>query len=208
MKKLGLVIIILGVVVALGWWWQRSKIKEKEVEITEPVVTTGLSEEIKEKGETMTADKTAVIYFSATGNTKKAAEMAAAITGGDLIEIVPVEEYTQADLNWHDEQSRSSKEMKDEMARPVIRPIDDLSVYSRVILGSPIWWGLCPRVINSMIESSDLADKEIHLLITSGSSGVEEALETLKKQYPALNIVDGKRYNGGGKEELAAWLTK
>ncbi|MBQ6436328.1 flavodoxin [bacterium] len=208
MKKLGLVIIILGVVVALGWWWQRSKIKEKEVEITEPVVTTGLSEEIKEKGETMTADKTAVIYFSATGNTKKAAEMAAAITGGDLIEIVPVEEYTQADLNWHDEQSRSSKEMKDEMARPVIRPIDDLSGYSRVILGSPIWWGLCPRVINSMIESSDLADKEIHLLVTSGSSGVEEALETLKKQYPALNIVDGKRYNGGGEEELAAWLTK
>ena len=46
--------------------------------------------------------KSIVVYFSASGNTRAAAEKIAELTGSDLMEIVPEEKYTEADLNWHD----------------------------------------------------------------------------------------------------------
>ena len=45
--------------------------------------------------------KMLVAYFSAeTGRTHKAAQAIAKLTGGEIFEIKPQEEYTQADINW------------------------------------------------------------------------------------------------------------
>lgn len=44
--------------------------------------------------------KTLVVYYSATGNTKSVAETIAQITDGELFEIEPKEPYTDADLDW------------------------------------------------------------------------------------------------------------
>ena len=44
-----------------------------------------------------------VVYFSATGTTKDVAEKIAAITDADLYEIKAAQEYTEADLDWHDD---------------------------------------------------------------------------------------------------------
>ena len=57
--------------------------------------------------------KKLVAYFSASGTTKKAAEMIAESAKADLFEITPKMAYTQADLNWMDKKSRSSVEMSD-----------------------------------------------------------------------------------------------
>ena len=46
--------------------------------------------------------KTLVVVFSATGTTKDIAEKIAAVTNADLYEIKAAQEYTEADLNWHD----------------------------------------------------------------------------------------------------------
>lgn len=64
--------------------------------------------------------KKLVAYFSASGVTKKAAEMVAEACGGRLYEIAPKVPYTQADLNWMDKKSRSSVEMSDKSIRPEI----------------------------------------------------------------------------------------
>ena len=45
-------------------------------------------------------DGVLVAYFSATGNTRAVAEKIAALTGGDLYEIVPAQPYTSEDLDW------------------------------------------------------------------------------------------------------------
>ena len=66
-----------------------------------------------------------IAYFSATGTTKKRAEQIAQLTGGDLFEIEPVEPYTEEDLDWHNEESRSSIEMKDLTSRPKIKKTVD-----------------------------------------------------------------------------------
>ena len=59
-----------------------------------------------------------VAYFSATGVTKGVAQQLAEVAGADLHEIKPAQLYTDADLDWHDKQSRSSVEMKDKSSRP------------------------------------------------------------------------------------------
>ena len=84
--------------------------------------------------------KSLVAYFSATGTTAQAAESIAKAVQGDLFEIQPQTAYSPADLNWHDEKSRSSLEMKNPSSRPLIQnPLPDLSNYDEIFLGFPIW---------------------------------------------------------------------
>ena len=69
--------------------------------------------------------KKLVAYFSASGTTKKAAEMVAKAAGADLYEIKPKTAYTKADLNWMDKKSRSSVEMADKKIRPELADTDE-----------------------------------------------------------------------------------
>ena len=46
--------------------------------------------------------KTLVVYFSATGTTKAAAQRLAEEKDADLYEITPEMPYTDADLDWRD----------------------------------------------------------------------------------------------------------
>ena len=57
--------------------------------------------------------KILVSYFSASGVTKRKAEILANEVEGDLFEIRPKEIYTNEDLNWNNSNSRSSIEIKD-----------------------------------------------------------------------------------------------
>lgn len=131
--------------------------------------------------------KTLVAYFSATGITKAAAEQIAAKQQADLWEIVPNEPYTEADLDWRNDQSRSSIEMKDPAERPMIKMCTDISSYDTIYLGFPIWWNTCPRIINSWIDNNDLTGKRIILFYTSGSSTIDGALNDLRTIYPQYN---------------------
>ena len=49
--------------------------------------------------------KKLVAYFSASGVTKKVAEMISEVSGCELYEIKPKQAYTKADLNWMDKNS-------------------------------------------------------------------------------------------------------
>ena len=81
-----------------------------------------------------------VAYFSATGTTKGVAEIIAGNMGADIYEIVPKEPYTDADLDWHDDGSRSTIEMNDSSSRPEIDgAVDDMEQYDIVFIGYPIW---------------------------------------------------------------------
>lgn len=99
----------------------------------------------KADGEVEGKGKTLVTYFSATGTTAKAAQKIAAETGGELFEIVPEQLYTAADLDWRNEQSRSSVEMNDPKSRPAMKGKKaDIGSYDVVYIGYPIWWGVAP----------------------------------------------------------------
>ena len=84
-------------------------------------------------------------YVSATGNTVRVANAIAEATGGDLFELTPVEPYTDADLNWTDEDSRVVYEYENPEARDMALAQETPAGwddYDVVFLGYPIWWGI------------------------------------------------------------------
>lgn len=152
--------------------------------------------------------KILVTYFSASGETKRVAEKIASITNGDLFEIEPKEKYTNADLDWTNKQSRSSVEMKNKSFRPEMKENRiDISNYDIILIGFPIWWGVCPTVVNTFIESKDFTGKILIPFCTSGGSGMSYAENDLRKTYPNYNWKEGKRLTGREhNEDLKNWI--
>ena len=137
--------------------------------------------------------KVLVTYFSASGVTAGVAETLARAAGADLYEIRPAQAYTKEDLDWNNKQSRSSLEMTDETSRPEMADNDShAGDYDVVFIGFPIWWGVAPRVVNTFIESNDLTGKKIVIFATSGGSGIDYAINDMKKRYPQLAIAGGR----------------
>lgn len=150
--------------------------------------------------------KTLVAYFSATGTTEKIAGRLANVTGGDLYAIMPEKPYSDADLDWRNEQSRSTLEMHDATARPAIGALPaDMADYDVVFIGYPIWWDEAPRVINTFIESCDLSGKTVIPFATSGGSSITNSEKELKGSYPALNWKEGRLLNFADEEEISSW---
>lgn len=143
-----------------------------------------------------------VAFFSATGTTEKVAKDIASVSGGTLWQIEPMEAYTAADLDWRNSHSRSSVEMADPAERPTIKMCTDIRPYDTIYLGFPIWWGICPRIIQSWIDNNDLTGKRIIPFATSGSSTIDEAVAFLRKTYPQYDWADGLLLNSYTKEGL------
>ncbi len=142
----------------------------------------------KQKDANMQKMKTLVAYFSATGTTRAAAKSLAQQHYADLWEIEAAEPYTAADLDWRNNKSRSSVEMNDSESRPAIKQCTNILPYDTIYLGYPIWWGICPRIINSWIDNNlELLEGKILVpFATSGSSGIEGSVEYLRTTYPSL----------------------
>ena len=151
--------------------------------------------------------KKLVAYFSASGTTKKTAEMMAEAAGCDLYEIAPKVPYTKADLNWMDKKSRSSVEMSDKKFRPELGGEDlDVSAYDEIILGFPIWWYVAPTIINTFLEKYDFSGKKIVLFATSGGSGFGNTVKELMPSAPGAEIVEGKLLNRMSRQEIVNWV--
>lgn len=150
-----------------------------------------------------------VAYFSATGTTKTLAGYLSEVTGGDLYEIVPEEPYTSDDLNYSDNNSRSTMEQNDENARPAISgSLEDISQYDVIFLGYPIWWGEAPRIIYTFMESYDFAGKTIVPFCTSGGSGIGSSAQNLHELAASdINWLDGEQLDSGiSHNEMVSWV--
>ena len=148
-----------------------------------------------------------VAYFSASGVTAKLAETLSEAIGADLYAIEPEVPYTKADLNWMNQNSRSSVEMKDPASRPAIAgKCDNMDEYDTIFIGFPIWWYVAPTIINTFLESYDFAGKTIIPFATSGGSGMGKTNEKLQPSCPGAKLMEGKVWKKNVKaDELAAW---
>jgi flavodoxin len=159
----------------------------------------------------MADKKILVVYFSATGITKKVAQNLAEATNGDLYEIKPLKPYTSSDLDWTDKNSRSSVEMKDYSSRPkIIKDEFSISDYDTIYLGFPIWWYIAPTIVNTFLECHDFSNKKIILFATSGGSGFGKAVQNLKPSVAGnTTIIEGDILNSNPSiENLKQWAKK
>ena len=123
-----------------------------------------------------------VAYFSASAGkvTEKMAEKLAKAVDGDLFEIKPETTYTEADLDWTNPESRSSKEMKDNPSfrPPIAEKIDNMDDYDTIFVP----------------------------FASSGSSGMGNTNANLAPSCPDSKLIEGKRFPANvSEEDFAEW---
>ena len=177
-------------------------------ETADPSTEESAQEEDTEEEPAAEHKEVLVVYFSATGTTKGVAEKIAKITDADLYEIVPAEPYSEADLNWNDSKSRSTKEQNDKSARPAIGSADlDLSGYTTIYVGFPIWWGEEPRILDTFVESYDFTGITLIPFCTSGGSGIGRSGTNMEELAGSGTWLKGARHSGSISEaDLESWI--
>ena len=168
--------------------------------------------------ETQTGDTTAesesgkilVVYYSASGTTKRVATAIADVAGADLYEITPVEPYTSDDLNWTNSSSRISREHDDESLRDIalteITPTDWDS-YDTVLIGYPIWWGIAAWPVDNFVKGNDFTGKTVIPFCTSSSSGLGDSGNLLEEMAGTGDWQEGHRFSSGASDADAAdWV--
>lgn len=156
-----------------------------------------------------TSPKRMSSFFSASGVTAGIAKTLADAAGADLYEIRPAAPYTNADLNWSDKNSRSSREAADPKSRPALADTDaNIAAYDMIFIGVPIWWYVAPHIVNSFLESYDFSGKTIVVFATSGGSGFGNTMAELKP-----SCADNVKWVRGDilsrrqtKEQLVEWV--
>ena len=150
-----------------------------------------------------------VVYFSAQGHTESVAEQIAANLNADLFEIVPVSEYTSDDLDWTDDNSRVSREHKDESLRNIeleTTSVSNWDTYDTVLIGYPIWWGIAAWPVNTFVEANDFTGKTVIPFCTSSSSGLGESGELLAELANSGNWQAGHRFSSNPSDsDIKTW---
>lgn len=154
--------------------------------------------------------KTLVAYFSASGVTKKTAEKLAAAANADSFEIIPVQPYTDEDLDWTDKKSRSTIEMNDPSSRPAIaEKLENMGGYDIVFVGFPVWWYVEPRIIDTFLESYDFSGKTVVPFATSGGSGLGKTADNFRKILGKnVTVENGRLLNRASESELRAFVAE
>ena len=154
--------------------------------------------------------KALVVYFSPTGATKRIGDMLAESIGAKTFEIIPKELYTNADLDWTNDNSRSSQEMKDRSSRPEIESrVRDIDEYDVIFLGFPIWWYREPSIIDTFVEKHDFNGKLIVPFATSGGSPIADSYKGIAALAPTAKVERGKVFDSGVEiDELKKWAER
>lgn len=174
-------------------------VQRSETEETEPVSETDTMAE---------GTRVLVAYFSATNTTEGVAKHIANGLNADLYEIVPEDPYTDADLNYNDNNSRSTIEMNDPSSRPAISgSVENMEQYDIVFIGYPIWWGEAPRIVSTFVESYDFSGKTIVPFCTSGGSGIGSSASNLEQLTGEAVWLEGRRLNGSDSQDtVMEWV--
>ena len=164
-----------------------------------------------EADNTTSGGKVLVVYYSASGNTKRVAEDIAETAGGDLFEITPAEPYTSDDLNWTNSDSRVSREHDDESLRDVpltTTEVENWDDYDTVFIGYPIWWGIAAWPVDTFVKNNDFTGKTVIPFATSSSSGMGQSGTLLSEMAGTGDWQDGQRFSSGASQsDVADWVS-
>ena len=160
---------------------------------------------------TTSGGKVLVVYYSASGNTKRVAEDIAEAADGDLFEITPAEPYTSNDLNWTNSDSRVSREHDDESLRDVpltTTEVENWDDYDTVFIGYPIWWGIAAWPVDTFVKNNDFTGKTVIPFATSSSSGMGQSGTLLSEMAGTGDWQDGQRFSSGASQsDVADWVS-
>ena len=166
-----------------------------------------LNDFIDKKQQVKKADKTLVIYYSYTDDTRKLAKTIHEKVGGDILEIQPLELYPD-DYNTAFAQGR--KEVDERIKPKLNNNFKDISEYGTIYLGSPIWFETIAPPVASFLYGQSLAGNTIVPFFTYDGLGVGQSNEEIARLSPNAKVAEGfaiKRTEvGKAGEALDKWL--
>lgn len=149
-----------------------------------------------------------VVYFSATGYTKEVAEIISNYIASPLHELLPIDPYTNEDLDYLDSDSRVSQERNDPNHLTELTNVDfsEFSESDYLFIGAPVWWGELSWVINDFVISNDFTNKTIIPFATASSSNF--SIDELEDLAPEANVLQGRRFRHSEIEEnvIHSWI--
>lgn len=106
--------------------------------------------------------------------------------------------YSEADLNWTEENSRVFQDYLNESQREttleVVTP-ENLADYDVIFIGYPIWWQEAAWPINDFVEENDFSGKTVIPFATSTSSDLGESGNLLAEMVGTGNWEEGQRFS-------------
>lgn len=123
--------------------------------------------------------KTAIVYYSMSGNTKQTAERIAAELGADLIPIEPEKQYPTTGMKkfiWGGKSAVMGE-------KPKLMPYRFVGGYDCIIIGTPVWASNMAPPIRSFIHQNKetLSGKSIAAFLCFSGGGADKALEKLRQ---------------------------
>ncbi|WP_164509381.1 flavodoxin [Companilactobacillus jidongensis] len=148
--------------------------------------------------------KSIVIYFSESGNTKKAAQFIAQETHSDIDELKPTKPYPDN----YDRLVEVSGDEIDNNIHPAIDKDFNFSDYNVIYLGYPTWYHQTPMIINSFFDTYDLSNKTIIPFTTTYSSEFDESKPFIEKISATRNVKLATGFRANSDTEIKKYLTK
>ena len=220
---IGIAIVVI-LVIALGAWYfisqnnggsenqASSQNRNDSVSVADDSQTNNNStNETTGNNENSSGDlgRVLVVYYSAQNHTEAVAQQIAENLNADIFEIQPVDEYSNADLNWTDDNSRVSREYADESLRNVelvSTTVESWDDYDTVLIGYPIWWGIGAWPVDTFVKANDFNGKTVIPFCTSSSSGLGRSGELLAEEANGGNWLEGHRFRSNpSNSDIQNW---
>lgn len=148
--------------------------------------------------------KSIVIYFSESGNTKKAAQLIAQESKSDISELKRAEPYPDN----YDKLVEVSGDELDNNVHPEILNVFDLKDYDTVYLGYPTWYHQPPMIIHSFFDKFDLKNKVVIPFTTTYSSTFDESKPFIEKMALNKGIELKHGFRANSDTEIKKYLSK
>lgn len=159
--------------------------------------------------QTQEAQRMLVVFYSHTGNTRTIARHIQALTGCDLLDLEPVTPYPR---DYDTVVSQAKKEKQQGFLPPLKNPLDMVSRYDVILVGSPSWWGTFAGPVRTFLSTAALGGKTLIPFITHEGSGLGSAPADLRRLCPSAKTGEGLAIRGsrvdGARQQVESWLRK
>ena len=157
---------------------------------------------------TKTFEKTLVVYYSFSRNTKKIAEQIKTKTNADIYEIRTEKPFSSG-LSMYREVKKQLKAGK----YPQIRQdFPDFASYDLIFVGAPVWWYTAATPLLAFLENADFKGKKVVPFSTQGSNPGKFISDFKAKAKNAVILQDrkfnniSKKYDKAVENKIADWL--
>lgn len=148
-----------------------------------------------------------ITYFSHSGNTRVIANQIHELVGGDIFEIVAIDQYSN---DYIEVVRQARKELNDNYKPKLKAKVGSMESYNVVFVGYPVWWGTIPMPVASFLSEYDFSGKKIVPFCTHEGSRLGRSVSNIKELCPNSTVIEGLTVRGSNvktaESKISEWL--